>query len=115
VTLQDGDLILCGTPPGVGAVQAGQTMQAGMETPTQVQPEPMKPIVRDEPKKAAAESASPKYRTIKVQKGDTLWRLAARSYGKGTNANVAKLREMNPGLSDKNLKVGSQLRIAQAG
>ncbi len=32
VTLQDGDLILCGTPPGVGAVQAGQTMQAGMET-----------------------------------------------------------------------------------
>ncbi len=32
VALQDGDLILCGTPPGVGAVQAGQTMQAGMET-----------------------------------------------------------------------------------
>ncbi len=32
VTLQDGDLILCGTPPGVGAVQAGQTMHAGMET-----------------------------------------------------------------------------------
>jgi len=85
-----------------------------METPTQVQPEPMKPVVRDEPRKVAAENASQKYRTIKVQKGDTLWRLAERSLGKGSNANVAKLREMNPGLSEKNLKVGSQVRVALA-
>jgi len=100
--------------PAVPALGEARGMQAGMETPTQVQPEPMKPVVRDEPRKVAAENASQKYRTIKVQKGDTLWRLAERSLGKGSNANVAKLREMNPGLSEKNLKVGSQVRVALA-
>ena len=109
--------------PEARGMQAGldqttqQTTQQPSQQPAQVQPM-QPPVVREEPKSAEARTsgnaAESKYKTVKVQKGDTLWRLAARSYGKGTNANVARLREMNPGLSDKNLKVGSQLRIALA-
>ena len=88
-------------------------------------PAPGQQLVQDEaprqpesvveaPAKAPAKTVreEPKFKTATVQKGDNLWKLATRAYGKGTNANVEKIRGLNPGLNEKNLKVGSQIRIA---
>lgn len=36
MTLQAGDLLLTGTPKGVGSVQAGQTMHAGLESGSKI-------------------------------------------------------------------------------
>ena len=74
------------------------------ETPRQSEPS------AEVPARTAREE--PKFKTATVQKGDNLWKLATRAYGKGTNANVEKIRSLNPGLNEKHLKVGSQIRIA---
>lgn len=70
--------------------------------------EPRKPESSPEPKPEV------RTRTTTVQKGDNLWKIAARTMGKGTSDNVAKLKAMNPGINEKNLKVGAQLKLASA-
>jgi nucleoid-associated protein YgaU len=59
----------------------------------------------------APPAAKPSTSTLTVKKGDNLWKISERVYGRGSNANVQKLRELNPGLSDRNLKVGSQIKV----
>lgn len=87
---------LSGQTPGQQLVQAETPRPS--ETPAEV------------PARTAREE--PKFKTATVQKGDNLWKLATRAYGKGTNANVERIRSLNPGLNEKNLKVGSQIKIA---
>lgn len=53
-------------------------------------------------------------RTVKVQKGDSLWKIAERAYGKASNAKIKELQQLNPGLNEKNLKIGSEIKVAAA-
>lgn len=69
----------------------------------------IEPPALSEPKPAESRS-----RTVKVQKGDSLWRIAGRAYGKATAANVKELQQLNPGLNEKNLKVGSEIKVSAA-
>ena len=55
--------------------------------------------------------AKPGTSTLTVKKGDSLWKISERVFGRGSNANVQKLLELNPGLSARNLKVGSQINV----
>lgn len=72
------------------------------------------PLVESKPEIKPETKPEPRTRTATVQKGDNLWKIAARTMGKGSNENVAKLKAMNPGINEKNLKVGAQLKIASA-
>ena len=46
-----------------------------------------------------------------VQKGDTLWKIAASKYGNGNQ--WQKLCSANPGLTETNLKAGQTISIPQ--
>jgi LysM repeat protein len=63
------------------------------------------------PAEAAAPSAESKQHTI--GKGDTLWKLAKKYYPASLDLNeeIAKLKAANPGLDDRNLKIGTVINI----
>ena len=63
------------------------------------------------PAEAAAHSAEAKQHTI--GKGDTLWKLAKKYYPASLDLNeeIAKLKAANPGLDDRNLKIGTVINI----
>ena len=63
------------------------------------------------PAEAAAPSAEAKQHTI--GKGDTLWKLAKKYYPASLDLNeeIAKLKAANPGLDDRNLKIGTVINI----
>ena len=63
------------------------------------------------PAEAAAPSAEAKQHTI--GKGDTLWKLAKKYYPASLDLNeeIAKIKAANPGLDDRNLKLGTVLTI----
>jgi LysM repeat protein len=73
---------------------------------------------RGSTERASAERSTPpaaaKTSVTTVRKGDNLWKIAERVYGKSSTANVERLRALNPSLNDKNLKVGAQIKIAAA-
>ncbi|NDB95993.1 MAG: LysM peptidoglycan-binding domain-containing protein [Verrucomicrobia bacterium] len=63
------------------------------------------------PAEAAAPSGETKQHTI--GKGDTLWKLAKKYYPASLDLNeeIAKLKAANPGLDDRNLKIGTVINI----
>ncbi len=63
------------------------------------------------PAEAAAPSADAKQHTI--GKGDTLWKLAKKYYPASLDLNeeIAKIKAANPGLDDRNLKIGTLITI----
>jgi LysM repeat protein len=63
------------------------------------------------PAEAAAPSGEAKQHT--VGKGDTLWKLAKKYYPASLDLNeeIAKLKAANPGLDDRNLKIGTVINI----
>lgn len=87
-----------------------------------VQPQAPAPSFQPEIPQARVEQTTPsepkpaenRGRTVKVQKGDSLWKIAGRAYGKATVANVKELQQLNPGLSEKNLKIGSEVKVGSA-
>jgi len=88
--------------------KAAASSQVLQQVPVQEQARIEAPVV---PEPKVAESRG---RTVKVQKGDTFWKLAGRAYGKATVANVKELQQLNPGLKEKNLKIGSEIKVAAA-
>jgi nucleoid-associated protein YgaU len=81
------------------------------QAPVQNQPAQPQASQPPAPAKPAPQVNEPKARTVTVQKGDNLWKIAGRAYGKSTAANVKQLQSMNPGINPENLKTGSQLKI----
>jgi nucleoid-associated protein YgaU len=63
------------------------------------------------PAEAATPSANAKQHT--VGRGDTLWKLAKKYYPASLDLNeeIAKIKAANPGLDDRNLKIGTVLTI----
>ena len=63
------------------------------------------------PAEAAVHSGEAKQHTI--GKGDTLWKLAKKYYPASLDLNeeIAKLKAANPGLDDRNLKIGTVINI----
>ena len=63
------------------------------------------------PAEAATPSGDAKQHTI--GKGDTLWKLARKYYPASLDLNeeIAKIKAANPGLDDRNLKIGAVLTI----
>lgn len=63
------------------------------------------------PAEAATPSAEAKQHTI--GRGDTLWKLAKKYYPASLDLNeeIAKMKAANPGLDDRNLKIGTVLVI----
>jgi nucleoid-associated protein YgaU len=63
------------------------------------------------PAEAATPSANAKQHT--VGRGDTLWKLAKKYYPASLDLNeeIAKIKASNPGLDDRNLKIGTVLTI----
>jgi len=100
--------------PKAVAVQPQQSMPQQMlpQVPEQQQARvepPAAPPVAPEPR-----VSEPRARTVKVQKGDSLWKIAERAYGKASNAKIKELQQLNPGLNEKNLKIGSEIKVAAA-
>jgi len=56
---------------------------------------------------------APKFRSVTVQKGDTLWKIATRELGNGSKSK--QIQDANPGLNPANLKPGASIKIALAG
>lgn len=80
--------------------------------PIVVQPAP--PAVTEAPIKespAPAAKGTISGHKYTVQKGDTLYNIAVRKYGKGTAANVAKIEKANPGLKATTLKIGQTITL----
>ena len=63
------------------------------------------------PAEAATPSADAKQHTI--GRGDTLWKLARKYYPASLDLNeeIAKIKSANPGLDDRNLKIGTVITI----
>jgi nucleoid-associated protein YgaU len=63
------------------------------------------------PAEAATPSSNAKQHT--VGRGDTLWKLAKKYYPASLDLNeeIAKIKASNPGLDDRNLKIGTVLTI----
>ena len=63
------------------------------------------------PAEASAPSADAKQHTI--GRGDTLWKLAKKYYPASLDLNeeIAKIKTANPGLDDRNLKIGTVITI----
>ena len=56
---------------------------------------------------------APKFRSVTVQKGDTLWKIATRELGNGSKSK--QIIEANPGLTASNLKPGATIKMPLAG
>ena len=108
-------------------LKIGQTIKIpdiGVLDPKAVAVQPQAPAQSFQPElqQAHAEQAVPsepkpaenRGRTVKVQKGDSLWKIAGRAYGKATAANVKELQQLNPGLNEKNLKIGAEVKVGSA-
>jgi nucleoid-associated protein YgaU len=96
--------------PKAVAVQQPQSMPQQMLPQVQEQQQArVEPRVAPEPR-----VSEPRARTVKVQKGDSLWKIAERAYGKASNAKIKELQQLNPGLNEKNLKIGSEIKVAAA-
>ena len=95
-------------------------MQPQQSMPQQMLPQvPEQQQARVEPPAAPPVAPEPRVsetraRTVKVQKGDSLWKIAERAYGKASNAKIKELQQLNPGLNEKNLKIGSEIKVAAA-
>jgi nucleoid-associated protein YgaU len=63
------------------------------------------------PAEASVPSADAKQHTI--GRGDTLWKLAKKYYPASLDLNeeIAKIKSANPGLDDRNLKIGTVITI----
>ncbi len=87
------------------APRAAPSLQLGEAAPVQPVVVPAAPAAPTSPALPPAGGA----RTYVVQKGDTLWGIAKRSYGSGV-----KYREIlaaNPGLSPDHIRVGQTLQL----
>lgn len=91
--------------PKAAAVQQPAALVQGLQ---QVPGQQQAPVA---PETKVAETRG---RTVKVQKGDSLWRIAERAYGKATTSRVKELQQLNPGLNEKNLKIGAEIKVAAA-
>jgi 5'-nucleotidase len=114
----------CSTKGGKNAPMAsnpGVTDVSITPTPLAVEPAPApqplaQPVVSDTPTQvqapaptAAPVSAAGGGSKYKVQKGDTLWKIATTSYGDGKQ--WQRIASANPGLSPTSLKVGQTILI----
>jgi len=90
--------------------QVGPQNQQQLTPESTVLPEPKLP----EPKATQPQIAEGRARMMKVQKGDSLWKIAERAYGKASTAKVKELQQLNPGLNEKNLKIGTEIKVAAA-
>lgn len=79
--------------------------------PVVVQPAPQPPAEEAPLKEAPAAKGSISGHKYTVQKGDTLYNIAVRKYGKGTAANIAKIEKANPGVKASSLKVGQKITL----
>lgn len=104
--------------PDIGVLdpKAVAVQQQQQSTPQQMLPQvPEQQQVRVEPPVTPEPKANEtRARTVKVQKGDSLWKIAERAYGKASNAKIKELQQLNPGLNEKNLKIGSEIKVAAA-
>ena len=101
--------------PDIGVLDPKAVAQA----PAQVGPQNQQQLtpestVLPEPKATQPPLTEARARTVKVQKGDSLWKIAERAYGKASNAKVRELQQLNPGLNEKNLKIGTEIKVAAA-
>jgi nucleoid-associated protein YgaU len=87
--------------------------QAPAQQPVIVQPAPpAEAPMKEAPMAPAASSKAPisghKYT---VKSGDTLYNIAVRKYGHGTQANINKITKANPGLKPETLRVGQTINL----
>ena len=82
-------------------------------TPPPVQPAPVvvqpAPVPQQPITEAPAGSLPPGRYT--VQRGDTLYNIATRRFGRGSQANIDKITSANPGLTPANLQAGQTITI----
>lgn len=92
--------------PDITALDPSAAPEVQPETTLVVQPGQPSPLPMPEP------AAEPKYGTVKVAEGDTLYRIAKRVYGDGSRwSEIAALNKLGDG---KALKPGRELRYALA-
>ena len=105
------------TPPKASpaAVVPATPPSGDKKTASKAESSPMPAVPSITPPAAPAEAAVPasgsKQHTI--SKGDTLWKLAKHYYPASLDLNeeIAKIKAANPGLDDRNLKIGNVIVI----
>jgi LysM repeat protein len=94
---------------GVTDISAVPPTPLAVEAPVAAAPV-AQPVVSEAPEPvAAAAPAAPAGGKYKVQKGDTLWKIASTSYGDGKQ--WQKIASANPGLSPATLKAGQTIML----
>ena len=98
------DVSITPTPQPLAAEPVAQPLAQPVvsDTPTQVQAAPA-------PTPVATPAPSAGGSKYKVQKGDTLWKIATTSYGDGKQ--WQRIATANPGLTPSTLKVGQTITI----
>jgi len=58
-------------------------------------------------------STTPQPRIHVVQRGDTVWSLSGRYYGRASHANVRRIVGANPGLDPDHIRIGQEIVIPE--
>jgi nucleoid-associated protein YgaU len=94
--------------PTPAVTDISPTPPVAQQPPVIVQPAPAAEPAMREPAAAKGAITGRKYT---VQKGDTLYNIAVRKYGKGTPANISKIENANPGVTAATLKAGQTITL----
>jgi hypothetical protein len=103
-----------GSPADIPQVPVSQASQITLVQPNQPAPVPT-PQPRQSAPPAATAAPQATMRSHTVAPGDTLWSIATRYFGTGTNANVQAIRAANASrMTGDNIQIGMVLEIPPA-
>jgi nucleoid-associated protein YgaU len=103
---KDGANAQMASNPGVTDISVAPAPIAVEPAPQPVAPQP---VVSDVPTQAPVAPAAAAGGKYTVQKGDTLWKIAATNYGDGKQ--WQRIASANPGLTPSSLKAGQTIMI----